>query len=324
MDYTCQYPAASKVVVAMVCRLTRLAQRSYTHWLPSARAIHVACVGKTADKSPFAQGWITDDGRTTVFGDYADEYSRLRPDYPDSVFESIVSHCQAANSELNLNPLSDMPAQALDLGTGTGRAALKLHNAGFIVTAAEPDVGMLQQARRNLADCRFINFMNVPAENTGFAHNRFDCVTCFQAWHWVDNTAGLAEVRRVLRDNGRFLVAWNDRDLSDPKVQQLESVIEKYNPHYNRDARQCDTWEERLQAEGHFELVEFMNFPNQLPIADVQHLIDLAHTFSYVKNALTPVQLQAFDDDMHATFEGLKQWEMPLLTRTYVLKPGQA
>eukprot|EP00730_Choanoeca_flexa_P016029 TRINITY_DN7492_c0_g1_i1.p1 TRINITY_DN7492_c0_g1~~TRINITY_DN7492_c0_g1_i1.p1 ORF type:complete len:317 (+),score=60.00 TRINITY_DN7492_c0_g1_i1:918-1868(+) len=304
----------------MLSRLRRSPVIAYQ--LSKSRSVsRAAACCRDADRAPFAQGWITDDDRTTVFGSYADEYARLRPFYPDQLFQHIVTTCKKVNSNLNLDPLSNNPAQALDLGTGTGRAALELHNVGFIVTAAEPDVGMLQQARRNLADCRFANFMNAAAEDTGFAKHRFDLVTCFQAWHWVDNTRGLAEVQRILKPDGCFVVAWNDRDLNDENVQMFETLMEKYNTHYHRDARQCDVWADRLTENDHFELLEYVDFNNHLTISNAQHLIELAHTFSYVKNALTPVQLQAFDEDVKEAFADVTDWKMPLLTRTYILKP---
>jgi hypothetical protein len=74
----------------------------------------------------------------------------------------------------------------------------------------------------------------------------------------------LNELSRVFRDNNgnnkendstdgirsssrsRILVAWNDRDLSDDFVSEWETLVERYNPKYNRDMEVAENYEYQL------------------------------------------------------------------------------
>lgn len=98
----------------------------------------------------------------------------------------------------------------LDVGCGTGRLLRALH-ARFPaarlegIDAAE---GMVEQARHAAGDESPIHFQAAVAESLPFPDGSFDVVTSTVTFHhWSDQAKGIAEVRRVLRADGRWILA---------------------------------------------------------------------------------------------------------------------
>ena len=121
--------------------------------------------------------------------------------------------------------------KALDVATGTGNTAFALAEAGADVTGLDLSAGMLTQARRRAEEEDVsIRFVEGSAENLPFDDASFDLVTARHApHHFRDVPRFLAEVHRVLRPGGRFVMsdgvspnadskAWFDRwqTLRDP------------------------------------------------------------------------------------------------------------
>src|SRR4051812_8442304 len=99
--------------------------------------------------------------------------------------------------------------RALDVGCGPGIAVeLATHTiTGGRVTGMDPSEAMLEEARR-----RTHGAPGVVLEQTAAEAIPLDDASVDIAWalnslhHWHDRAAGLAEVRRVLRPGGRFVV----------------------------------------------------------------------------------------------------------------------
>lgn len=107
-----------------------------------------------------------------------------------------------------------LPADAIvvDVGCGTGSA---LRHASIMVTQGrligiDPVPRMLEIARASTANhpaLGRITFQPGAAENLPLANGLADVVLAFDSFdHWQDPCQGLAEVRRVLRTDGRFVV----------------------------------------------------------------------------------------------------------------------
>ena len=93
----------------------------------------------------------------------------------------------------------------LDLGSGTGAAFDQLLN--YETTAIDPDKKMLEL---NSFESKVLG----SAENLPFDDNSFDNVFCSFVWRNVTDTSkALAEVYRVLRPGGKFILL----DMTRPK-----------------------------------------------------------------------------------------------------------
>ncbi|MFF7984564.1 class I SAM-dependent methyltransferase [Streptomyces sp. NPDC007901] len=96
----------------------------------------------------------------------------------------------------------------LDVGTGTGTAALAALARGARVTAVDADAGMVAAARERGVDARIAVLPELP-----FPAGTFDAVVGnFVLNHVGRPRAALAELRRVLRPGGRLAVTtWSAR-----------------------------------------------------------------------------------------------------------------
>jgi SAM-dependent methyltransferase len=101
--------------------------------------------------------------------------------------------------------------RALDLGTGTGNAALELARAGAIVTAIDPAARLLEVARSRAAatdlviDAQLGEAAVIPLEDDSVDL----IVSVFAVIFAPDPRAAMAEMARVLAPGGRILLtAW--------------------------------------------------------------------------------------------------------------------
>lgn len=150
---------------------------------------------------------------TQRFGDLARAYVAARPSYP---VESV---------DVLLEGLGD-PAtlRVADLGAGTGISSRVIAARGPCVYAVEPNAKM----RAAAAPEGRVQWVDGTAEATTLPDASADVVAAFQAWHWVDHAAGVAEARRILRPRGRLAAIYNERDHRDPFTAAFGAVVIKY------------------------------------------------------------------------------------------------
>ena len=77
--------------------------------------------------------------RSRVFGQVADVYDRVRPEYPTQLVDDVLGYADGA------------PAPALEIGAGTGKATAAFAARSLPVTALEPDPAMAAVLRRQVA-----------------------------------------------------------------------------------------------------------------------------------------------------------------------------
>jgi ubiquinone/menaquinone biosynthesis C-methylase UbiE len=102
------------------------------------------------------------------------------------------------------------PDAILDVGCGTGRllrtAEERFPNARL--EGVDAAVDMVRYAQGVLPAASRITFRQATAERLPFADAQFDLVFSTMTFHhWSDQEAGIAEVARVLKPGGRWLLA---------------------------------------------------------------------------------------------------------------------
>ncbi len=132
-----------------------------------------------------------DRGRAESFGEQADRYDRVRPGYPDALFDEVLGPEPAKLS-------------VLDVGCGTGIAARSMAARGAAVLGVEVDARMARLAREHGIAVEVAAF-----ESWDPAGRSFDRVTAAQSWHWIDPVAGPAKAATVLGPSGRLCLFWN-------------------------------------------------------------------------------------------------------------------
>lgn len=184
------------------------------------------------------------------FGKTANDYAQYRRGFPLKLFQ-----------EIGQRGYLEPDACMLDLGTGTGLLAREFAKRGVKVVGVDRSEELLQQAR--LLDEQLgidIQYKQGVAEQIPFADSEFDFVIAGQCWHWFDGLAAAAEVQRVLKPQGRILIAHFDwLPIGRNIVRQTEELIEQFNPawHLGRRNGIYPQWLEHLKVTGFGEIESF-------------------------------------------------------------------
>jgi SAM-dependent methyltransferase len=139
------------------------------------------------------------------------------------------THATGDDLELLGREVAAIPgARVLDLGCGAGHASFAVAPYAASVTAYDPTAQMLAVVEREAAARGLSNMDTVQgmAEVLPFPDSHFDCVISrLSAHHWHDVPAGLREVQRVLKPDGRvFLIdtAGGETPMLDTHLQTIE------------------------------------------------------------------------------------------------------
>jgi len=119
----------------------------------------------------------------------------------------------------------------LELGCGTGRLWLENHARiprGWTITLTDFSDGMLAEARHNLRELSHaLQFEVVDAQAIPFDDQSFDVVVAdHMLYHVPDRACALAEIRRVLRPNGRLYAATN----GPTHLRELGAIRQRFDP----------------------------------------------------------------------------------------------
>ena len=137
-------------------------------------------------------------------------------------------------------------ARALEVGCGPGRLSILLAERGFDVTGVDLDPAMVERARANAARSangggRGPSFAVGDVASLAFPDDSFDVVvSTLSMHHWEDPAAGLNEIARVLRPDGRALI-WDFRRGPVPLHGHMSDPAERASGTSLRLAR-SDPW----------------------------------------------------------------------------------
>ena len=146
--------------------------------------------------------------RAQSFGDWADEYDRYRAGYPAALAADLLAGGRHT---------------VLDIGCGTGKAAVALAEQGGDVLGVEPDERMARVARGHGIPMEVARF-----EEWDSAGRRFDVVTCASSWHWLDPESTLPRIPALLDSGGLLARIWNIHVFDDEVRQALDAVYDDY------------------------------------------------------------------------------------------------
>jgi len=106
---------------------------------------------------------------------------------------------------------ASQPKTILDIATGTGDLAIMMgKNTDAKITGLDLSNGMLEVGRKKVKEAGLENRIEMvqgDSENLPFPDNTFDCVTVsFGVRNFENLEKGLAEINRVLRPGGTFVI----------------------------------------------------------------------------------------------------------------------
>lgn len=128
-----------------------------------------------------------------------EDYAKGRPDFPKEIIDFLYE-----------NKVIDFESKIADIGSGTGRFTKLLLERGHHVYGVEPNNEMRSKAEELLS--KFDNFTSISgnAENTTLPNKSLNLITVAQAFHWFDKEKCLVEFKRILKDNGKLFIIWDD------------------------------------------------------------------------------------------------------------------
>jgi len=163
---------------------------------------------------------------TARFSDRVDDYVLYRPDYPSALLDWL-------QREQGI----DSGWRVADIGAGTGISSKMFLDAGYRVTAVEPNAPMRAAAEHWLQASAGFDAVNGRADVTGLPAASVDLVTVAQAFHWFDEQATRSEFARILRPDGLAAIWWNSRRLTGTRfLEGYEALLLKFGIDYTRVA----------------------------------------------------------------------------------------
>lgn len=115
--------------------------------------------------------------RTTLAGTFdsaAEVYQEARPQYPERLFDRLVSITSLQPGD-----------RVLEVGAGPGKATLPLARRGLRITALEPGPALAARARRDLAGYP-VEVVEARFEDWDGEPSAYAAVIAATSWHWVD------------------------------------------------------------------------------------------------------------------------------------------
>jgi len=180
---------------------------------------------------------MSDLHSTARFSDRVDDYVRYRPDYPSALIEWLQREQGV-----------DAGWRVADVGAGTGISSKMFLDAGYRVTAVEPNAPMRAAAERWLQAYENFDAVDGKADATGLPDASVDLVTVAQAFHWFDQETTRREFARILRPRGLAAIWWNSRRLTGTRfLEGYETLLPQFGTDYASVAERY-TDDERMRA----------------------------------------------------------------------------
>lgn len=132
-----------------------------------------------------------DDQIGLRFDSVAEEYHRVRPRYPDEIWNTLVEGIGLRAG-----------AKVLEIGAGTGIATAELARRGFHVTALEPGAAMAAMIQRELADTGQVEVVVERFEDWDAPDEPFDLVIGAASLHWIDRSLLRERLPTLVRPGG--------------------------------------------------------------------------------------------------------------------------
>lgn len=183
----------------------------------------------------------------------ASHYDRARPTPPPELLDLLTQLIGLPH-----------PALVVDVGSGTGLSTAIWGERAERVLGIEPNADMRKRGARNLEDHAYaahVEYREGTAQQTGLLDQCADIVTAAQSFHWMEPTATLAEIARILRPGGLFAaydydlppaIHWELDQLATEVGRRLMVLIRERGLDQNVKIWPKDKHIERMRESGHF------------------------------------------------------------------------
>ena len=209
-----------------------------------------------------------------TFDRAAERYNRVRPEYPEALFDDLIALAGLAPGD-----------QLLEVGCATGKATRPLARRGFRITCVELGAELAAAARENLAGFpvevvrgQFEDWQ--PAEPVSLVY-------AATAWHWIDPGVRYRRAWQALRPGGHLAVWATEHvfpDGGDPFFREIQDIYDEIGeglPPGTGRPRPGELADDRagIEASGLFEVTAVRQYDWER-VYSAERYIELLSTFS--------------------------------------------
>jgi SAM-dependent methyltransferase len=153
--------------------------------------------------------------RRNVFGEAAEEYDALRPDYPGALIADVLAEAG--------------PGPVLEVGAGTGKATTAFAAYGIDLVCLEPDARMAAVLAAKVAPTPSVRVV-VDRFESWRPDRGYGLLFSAQAWHWIDLDRRTDLAWAALAPGGLLALFWNAFLVADPVLHKalLEIDLEVF------------------------------------------------------------------------------------------------
>jgi ubiquinone/menaquinone biosynthesis C-methylase UbiE len=155
-----------------------------------------------------------------LFDNVAKDFSKYRTGYPKKFYETLESSYGVG-----------LPNQKiLDIATSNGLVARDLAAKNCIVTGIDNSCELINEAKSTENMGREIEYILGDVTELPFTNEYFDNVMAVHCWNVLPTLQTSREVIRVLKKDGKFVVAHFEHfPMKDDVVTQTKSLVAKHN-----------------------------------------------------------------------------------------------
>ncbi|MGI8975928.1 MAG: class I SAM-dependent methyltransferase [Thermomicrobiales bacterium] len=222
------------------------------------------------------------------FDSVAERYHRVRPRYPDEIWDTLV---EAIGLRAG--------ARVLEIGAGTGIATAELARRGVHVTALEPGAAMAAMIQRELGDTGRVEVVVERFEDWSIPQEPFDLVIGATSLHWIDRAVLQERLPALLKPDGHAAllhylhVAGGDTAFFDAAQECYANHDPDYQEDYLRSPDDSSLRSQVLDNLTGFQPARTHTWQVEIP-SDRRHYLSLISTYSTMLRIPEPNRLDLF------------------------------
>jgi len=222
----------------------------------------------------------------------ASSYDQARPTPPPALLDLLTQLIGLPH-----------PALVVDVGSGTGLSTAIWGERAERVIGIEPNADMQNEAVRKVEDSPYaahIEYRAGTADRMGLPDECADIVTAAQSFHWMEPTATLAEIARILRPGGLFAaydydspptITWELDRLAQEMTMRLVELVRERGLAQTLKIWPKDRHLDRMRESGHFR------FTREVVLHSIEHG-DAARFLEMMRSNALSHQFQFTDQEI--------------------------
>ncbi len=196
-------------------------------------------------------------GLEWTFDLVAATYEKLRPGYPDELYQTLFDYMAI-----------DRSSKAVEVGIGAGQATLPILQTGCTLTAVEYGKNFAKMCEKKFAEYKSFSVIHGKFEDVSFPASQYDLVYSASAFHWIPEDIGYSKVYDMLKPGGAFARFANHPYRDKGNLTLSEEIDKLYLKYY------CSYYGKDLKAEKEYSEEQAIQ---RAQIAEKYGFVDLKH-----------------------------------------------